>query len=82
MENKVLYLLTYEELHSLLVDQATLYALENGGVDNWEWYGVSVQDYLNSFNENPKDLDEVADIAIKDYNEYGILGCDLAEGEG
>lgn len=36
------YILTENQLKSLLEDQATLEALENGGVDNWEWYSESL----------------------------------------
>lgn len=27
-------------------------ALESGGVDNWEWYGASMQDFLGENNTN------------------------------
>lgn len=28
-----------------------LYALENGGVDNWEWYDDSIRDYFGDEEE-------------------------------
>lgn len=30
---------------SLLDSEAMLTALEDGGVDNWQWYGESLRDY-------------------------------------
>lgn len=38
------YILTEEELKSLLKDRAKLEALECGGVDNWDYYGDAIAD--------------------------------------
>ncbi len=38
-------MLTEEEYEELLRDQRKLRALEAGGVDNWEWYEASLEDY-------------------------------------
>lgn len=35
--------ITKKEYESLLDDRIWRIALENGGVDNWEWYGESLQ---------------------------------------
>lgn len=35
--------ITLKEYQSLLDDQRWRHALEIGGVDNWEWYGESLQ---------------------------------------
>lgn len=32
------YVLTKEELSRLLLDSEILHRLQNGGVDNWDWY--------------------------------------------
>ena len=48
-----------EKLISLISDSLKLQALENGGVDNWEWYGVSLTDFLDE--ENADDFDEIAE---------------------
>ena len=40
------YKVSESELLELLTAQCTLIALENGGVDNWEWYGDSIQDWV------------------------------------
>ena len=44
--------ITVEEYTQLLDAQNKLSALENGGVDNWEWYSESLADY---YAEKEKD---------------------------
>lgn len=41
------YILTKRELEQLLVAKAELEALEQGGVDNWEWYEESIDNAEN-----------------------------------
>lgn len=43
---KQYYVLTQQELLSLLTDCLKLTALDRGGVDNWEWYGDSIGDFI------------------------------------
>lgn len=38
------YVLTESELSSLIEDRLILEALEDGGVDDWEWYQESLSD--------------------------------------
>ena len=38
-------------------------ALDRGGVDNWNWYGKSYNDYCNRFEVDS--IDEVADREIR-----------------
>lgn len=38
--------ITLEEYQHLLKRDEQLSALEQGGVDNWEWYSQSLQDYI------------------------------------
>lgn len=38
-------------------------ALEQGGVDNWSWYGESYNDYCNKFEVDS--IDEVVDREIR-----------------
>lgn len=40
------YLISESRLRDLLYAEAKLNALEAGGVDNWEWYGDSINDYF------------------------------------
>lgn len=41
------YIVDEKELRELLYSYYKLEALEYGGVDNWEWYGESQEDYLD-----------------------------------
>ena len=43
-----------------------LFALENGGVDNWEWYGASI---CNFEEANGNELYELARKELKNYLE-------------
>ena len=52
-------LIEREKLISLISDSLKLQALENGGVDNWEWYSVSLTDFLDE--ENADNFDEIAE---------------------
>ena len=74
------YIIDENELYRLLKYSMILEALENGGVDNWEWYGDSIYDYKKNLREdfgeyiteNEDDVD-VMDLAIekcmKEYKE-------------
>ena len=44
-----MYLVDKETLVGLVQDSLLLAALEGGGVDNWEWYGYSIQDALEEW---------------------------------
>lgn len=46
------YKITEDELLNFIVSDMRLSALENGGVDNWEWYGVSLDDFIEYNKEN------------------------------
>lgn len=41
--NEEMVTITKKEYESLLDDRIWRIALEDGGVDNWEWYGESLQ---------------------------------------
>jgi len=43
------YKISKKRLLQLLERDSLLEALENGGVDNWEWHGASVCDYLHDY---------------------------------
>lgn len=38
--------ITVSEYNSLLESAAILRALQNGGVDNWDWYSDSISDHF------------------------------------
>ena len=41
------FYISENRLLELLETEAKFIALENGGVDNWEWYGQSFNEYLD-----------------------------------
>ena len=44
-----LFIVPEKELIKLLSGYNKLLALENGGVDNWTWYGDSLNNFLKGF---------------------------------
>lgn len=57
------YQISEKELRTLLSAYHILAALEYGGVDNWEWYGESLNGYLNG----DEDFDDIVNEEIKKY---------------
>lgn len=41
------YIINEDDLRDLLHSYYLLSALEYGGVDNWDWYSESIEDYLD-----------------------------------
>ena len=62
------YIISEERLRELLEEEARYIALENGGVDNWEWYGASIQEYLSLCEVN-----SIFEIAKERMNEFEAL---------
>ncbi len=62
------YIIDEWSLRNLLAKEARYDALENGGVDNWEKYGTSIQDYLGLCKANA-----IYEIVNKRINEFGTL---------
>ena len=58
------------ELASLLRDSDKLHRLECGGVDNWEWYGESLND-----DEDPsyEKIQDMSDDDLLDFCGYEII---------
>ena len=53
------YLIEEKELFDLLRTDLKFTALESGGVDNWEWYGESLGDFITTYaKEMNIDLEE------------------------
>ena len=63
MEEKY-YKISKKLLIEIMKNSLILAALENGGVDNWEWCGESCEDFLNE--ASAEDFDELAEREIKD----------------
>lgn len=59
------YYISESELLELLTAYHRLAALENGGVDNWEWYDYAVMDYLEAHGK-----EEFGDIAQDELSDY------------
>lgn len=51
--------------------QAKLQALENGGVDNWEWYGESLKEW-NKENR----LEEILEEVVENVHDIMVDGVD------
>lgn len=72
------YKIAEDELLDFIESDMRLCALENGGVDNWEWYGVSLDDFIEHNKENyfmfkgrgidPEDIEfrDIAKAELKD----------------
>lgn len=61
------YVVYENELRELIHDSLKLMALENSGVDNWEWYGDSLNDFLNRNGE--EDFYKMAEKELSNYDE-------------
>ena len=61
--------MTDRRLRELERAEAKLRALENGGVDNWEWYDES----LKEFNEN-EEIEEKVDNLLEEIQEKLLIG--------
>lgn len=64
-----------DELKDLLYDSLKLQALECGGVDNWDWYGDSVRDFIDAAktdynvpeDDDDFDISDMADVDVEGY---------------
>lgn len=64
-----------DELKELLCDSLTLQALEVSGVDNWDWYGASITDFIEAAkvdynvpeDDNDFDISDMADVDVEGY---------------
>jgi hypothetical protein len=70
------YRISEPALRELLMAAHNYAALEGGGVDNWEWYGESLSQYLdeycewNGINRARYDFDKLAEEDLAGYMEY------------
>ena len=56
------YIVEEDLLKSLWINDLKLAALENGGVDNWEWYGESMNYFLKE--QKVRNFEELAEKEI------------------
>ena len=59
------YYICESELLELLTAYHRLAALEDGGVDNWGWYGHSIADYLEA--RGKENFEEIAKDDLEAY---------------
>lgn len=72
------YLVSENELKALLADSMILEALENGGVDNWRYYGNAIQDFIEAWKEENCANPEKEDWGIEDIAEAELEGYAIA----
>lgn len=65
------YRIDEETLLDLIEDNLKLCALENGGVDNWCWYGDSINEFLK--REFPEEYESDKDFDFRDAAEIDLL---------
>lgn len=64
-----------DELKDLLYDSLRLQALDCGGVDNWDWYGASIEDFIDAAkadynvpeDDDDFDISDMADVDVEGY---------------
>lgn len=65
------YRISEPALKELLEAAFTFYALQGGGVDNWQWYSDSIHDYISESSAidfvNYDSMEEVAASALENY---------------
>lgn len=67
------YKISETVLRELLLQSYLYCALEAGGVDNWEWAGDSIQDFVRGSSNidgvEYEDMDAVVEADLKNYEE-------------
>lgn len=68
------YLINEDDLKILIEHSLIFTALQHGGVDNWQWYGESIEDFIAIWVEDHK-LDPtypwtIQDIVKSDLKQY------------
>ena len=58
-------LISKEQLAEYIQGYLRYIALENGGVDNWSWFGASLGDFLDSHGAD--DFSELVEEEIRQY---------------
>lgn len=74
-------ILTETEFKNIYCDYLKYLALQNGGVDNWEWYDESLNYFLRDwyFENHPNHT--IEDLAEQDYDFDTVVEEDLDKGE-
>ena len=68
------YKISETDLRELLTATHYAWALENGGVDNWEWEADSRHDYLKQYNEDQgTNFNNFEDLTTHEIKNYTII---------
>lgn len=69
------YKVNENTMRELYYDHLLLMALQNGNVENWEWYGEAIHDFLQESAELGQTLWDIVDedLEMWDKNEEGVL---------
>ena len=76
--NETMYMISESELKDLLTSHYTLKALNRGGVNNWEWHGESIGNFIEGWLRSMEatfgcDMSDSADdFTIEDIAEYEL----------
>ena len=70
---KEYFVIEKKKLCKLLLDHITLIALKQGGVDNWEWYGASICDFIESWQEEYPEVYGDEDVYLSDIAEADLV---------
>lgn len=72
------YFISHDSFSRLWTNHLILLALENGGVDNWSWYGESIHQFIE--DNIPEDVNEderlnwgIQDIAENDLKDFRLI---------
>lgn len=66
------YEVSQDELKDLLYSANKITALENGGVDNWDWYGESISDFIEAEKQEFPSLKDDPDVYLEDIAEESL----------
>jgi hypothetical protein len=70
------YRISEPDLRELLMAAYTYNALEAGGVDNWDWYGESIHDFIDACSDidgvQYEDMEEIVESSIC---QFPICSC-------
>lgn len=69
-----------DELKDLLYDSLRLQALDCGGVDNWDWYGASIEDFIDAAKADYNVPEDDDDFDISDMADVDVEGYRTVEG--
>lgn len=65
--NKEYVLVPKDEFQEMIEKYLYMLAGEAGGIDNWDWWGYSINDFITAYNAaNKTQFDYMSDI-IEDY---------------